>query len=313
MNLVKSWKKSMSCMLICLLVFTFCSCGRSKTLDDYLELGAKYLLDGCYEEAIIAFNSAIEIDDKSIEAYLGLADAYHGIKNYEQEIKTLKETVNLATDNAEKSKVLGRIAQASMLKNEGTLVDFNQLSFLGIDGSDFRKYDVVFDTLKNRLSSEYKINHFEDDGDRYIDCTPFDGDLNNYSYSLLTNGEYQFCVQGERDYDGIGVRKLDTGFCDIHTGDMITKVFEQIGIINAEEVLESLNNFWDTTNMPEMVRSLEINGHTLLLYRSDGIHFEVVPENSACTVAFNFYNDTLSLFQFDSRIFHDSNVAGEWE
>ncbi len=48
----------------------------ANTWQDQYDLGMRYLEEGNYEEAIIAFSAAIEIDPKRAEAYLGLADAY---------------------------------------------------------------------------------------------------------------------------------------------------------------------------------------------------------------------------------------------
>lgn len=43
---------------------------------DYLDLGIKYLSEGNYEEAIIAFTAAIDIDPNNTDAYLGRARTY---------------------------------------------------------------------------------------------------------------------------------------------------------------------------------------------------------------------------------------------
>lgn len=48
----------------------------TKKLTEQLELGQKYLLELDYENAIVAYNKAIEIDPMSVEAYMGLADVY---------------------------------------------------------------------------------------------------------------------------------------------------------------------------------------------------------------------------------------------
>jgi hypothetical protein len=40
------------------------------------DLGIRYLSEGNYQEAVVAFAAAIEIDPKRADAYLGLADAY---------------------------------------------------------------------------------------------------------------------------------------------------------------------------------------------------------------------------------------------
>lgn len=48
-------------------------------LSRQLDLGNRYLEELNYEQAVIAFNTAIEIDPRSADAYLGLADAYIGL------------------------------------------------------------------------------------------------------------------------------------------------------------------------------------------------------------------------------------------
>lgn len=45
-------------------------------LREQLELGQKYLEEMKYEEAVVAFNNAIEIDPMNADAYLGLAEVY---------------------------------------------------------------------------------------------------------------------------------------------------------------------------------------------------------------------------------------------
>ena len=49
-----------------------------KSWQDYYDLGVRYLSEGNYEEAIIAFTAAIEIDPSRPEAYVGRGDAYRG-------------------------------------------------------------------------------------------------------------------------------------------------------------------------------------------------------------------------------------------
>ena len=61
----------------CLLLSVLCACGQSApTWQEQYDLGVRYLSEGNYEEAIIAFTAAIEIDPKRAEAYVGRGDAY---------------------------------------------------------------------------------------------------------------------------------------------------------------------------------------------------------------------------------------------
>ena len=41
------------------------------TWQEQYDLGVRYLAEGNYEEAIIAFTAAIEIDPNRVEAYMG--------------------------------------------------------------------------------------------------------------------------------------------------------------------------------------------------------------------------------------------------
>ena len=63
-----------SCMLLLL-----CACVQNApSWQEQYDLGVRYLSDGNYEEAIIAFTAAIEIDTKNALAYIGRGDAYLG-------------------------------------------------------------------------------------------------------------------------------------------------------------------------------------------------------------------------------------------
>ena len=64
----------LSAALLCL-----AGCGaKQKTLSwqEQYDLGVRYLSEGKYEEAVLAFEAAIEIDPKRPEAYASLADAH---------------------------------------------------------------------------------------------------------------------------------------------------------------------------------------------------------------------------------------------
>lgn len=60
------------------LMFLTASCGKNieKQIAENLALGQKYLLEMKYEEAIIAFQKAIQLDPKCISAYTGLVQVY---------------------------------------------------------------------------------------------------------------------------------------------------------------------------------------------------------------------------------------------
>lgn len=64
-----------------------------------LDLGNKYLEEQMYEEAILAFDRAIEIDASCLEAYLGKAKAYEGLEDYNKAVSQLEICHQLSGDS----------------------------------------------------------------------------------------------------------------------------------------------------------------------------------------------------------------------
>lgn len=59
------------------MIFILSGCGQAiTTWQEQYDLAVRYLSEGNYEEAIIAFTAAIEIDPKQATAYVGRGDAY---------------------------------------------------------------------------------------------------------------------------------------------------------------------------------------------------------------------------------------------
>ncbi len=87
--------KRMTYIVLALLLL-LCSCGQpsvtgeeenvAPTWQEQYDLGVRYLSEGNYEEAIIAFTAAIEIDPKRAEAYVGRGDAYIGLGETEENL-----------------------------------------------------------------------------------------------------------------------------------------------------------------------------------------------------------------------------------
>lgn len=73
-------KKVMALFTALTLVLGLCACSikvEEPTWQEKFELGVQYLSDGNYEEAILAFNSAIGIDPKQADTYEKLAEVNH--------------------------------------------------------------------------------------------------------------------------------------------------------------------------------------------------------------------------------------------
>ena len=99
--------KRMGAMLLAfIMVLGLTACGGAAKIDtesnlwqEQYDLGIKYLSDGNYEEAIIAFTAAIEIDPKQSAAYEGAAQAYEAMGDLEAARAILEQGV-AATEDA---------------------------------------------------------------------------------------------------------------------------------------------------------------------------------------------------------------------
>lgn len=79
---------------VCFIIGT----GVLNPLEHQLSLGYKYLEQGKYEEAILAFNKAIEIDDKKVDAYLGKAQAEIKLSDNEEALDTIETAIRIIAD-----------------------------------------------------------------------------------------------------------------------------------------------------------------------------------------------------------------------
>lgn len=63
-------------LLLCMALLMGCAGNTTVTAREQYDLGLRYLSESNYEEAILAFTKAIEIDEKHADAYVGRAQAY---------------------------------------------------------------------------------------------------------------------------------------------------------------------------------------------------------------------------------------------
>lgn len=119
-------------ILICTLQITGCSSTSTNSIADtsilyekQLNLGYKFLGEGKYEEAIVTFNKAIEIDEKQVKAYIGLADTY------------VTRGGDNATEDANEALALGY----QQTQSEEIVLAYKRLSeIIGVNFSEVMKY-----------------------------------------------------------------------------------------------------------------------------------------------------------------------------
>jgi len=92
-------KRLLTLLLSITMLFTACT-STAKKWQEHYDLGMRYLSEGNYKEAIIAFNAAIEIDEKQVDAYIGLADAYIAQGDTEKAIEALEKGYRNTNDES---------------------------------------------------------------------------------------------------------------------------------------------------------------------------------------------------------------------
>lgn len=105
------------CALLCAaLLLGLVACGGKstevKTWQEQYELGIRYLSEGNYKEAILAFTAAIRIDPKQVSVYEKLAEAYTQSGDAENAVKILSD--GLAATGSDTLKVLLEQLQAAL-------------------------------------------------------------------------------------------------------------------------------------------------------------------------------------------------------
>ena len=122
------------------------SCGQSAEAQwqEQYDLGVRYLSEGNYEEAVIAFTAAIEIDPKRTEAYSGLADAYLAMGDYESAAAvwadagiTDPELLAMFTTQSERYAAIQAELESGEPGGWITSLSFDQESFLAGDETEF--------------------------------------------------------------------------------------------------------------------------------------------------------------------------------
>lgn len=105
-------KRVIGVVLAVVMLLSGCG-GETRTWQEQYDLGIRYLRDGNYEEAILAFEAAIEIDPKRADAYIGLAAVYVQQGDYEQAEETLERGLSESDDP---TKIRRRLEELDELK-----------------------------------------------------------------------------------------------------------------------------------------------------------------------------------------------------
>ena len=121
-------RRTISLLLALVLLLTLCCCGKKNngtTWQEQYDLGVRYLSEGNYEEAVIAFTAVIKIDSKRPEAYLGLSDAYTEQGDIANAVKVLERGQEQTGDQT----IQERLEQLLALQDSGALNSYGVYSY----------------------------------------------------------------------------------------------------------------------------------------------------------------------------------------
>ncbi|MBE5909917.1 tetratricopeptide repeat protein [Pseudobutyrivibrio sp.] len=260
-------------LLICG-IFAFLSKSNSNDIDKYLDLGGKYLEEQDYDNAIAAYTEALKIDDMSINAYIGLADAYIGKDDVESALAILNNGYDLTGSNV----ILDKINQIKRLNNDSN--ESNPSSSEDADWVDSLIISFTADSISLGQStideaqaayssrSDYKSNLMNEDTYDTVYSMPY-FDNPNSGHDEMEFG-YLFSAPVDTNIISfIAVNDSSITCSDsIKIGDDINSLLANISCpLSVDEINDTNNTYTSSTG-----KSLSIqheNGSILLKY-SDG-------------------------------------------
>ena len=102
-------------VLSMILLLTACTSKAQKAVEK-VELGQKYLTEQNYTEAVASFTEAIGLDPENIPAYMGRAQAYMALGEYEKALKDY-QFVSSRTEKMPYTQALSYVGQAEVYEN----------------------------------------------------------------------------------------------------------------------------------------------------------------------------------------------------
>ncbi len=180
----------------------------SVQLRRQLDLGQKYLEEQNYEQAIVAFDKAIGIDPMRVDAYLGLAEAYEKMGDYDMALETLQKGYDRTGDE----RILEVIETLELTLEENSQMNLSEVQ--ETEKREIEEQEIITNIEFNEADwgDSAIITAYSEDGDivwKYETPQYEPAELSSVSEIGQKNDKYYF-VQGG-----------DVVALDIQTGDII--------------------------------------------------------------------------------------------
>ena len=155
-------------LLAIAMLLAACATGATDTAEK-IELGQKYLTELNYTEAVAAFTEVIKMDPSNIEAYMGRAEAYKCLEQYDEakaDYTTAKTAFDTASYELEDTRLIapfnGYVGEVYIEKFQDVKATQPVISFIDIDQLKLEIYvtqDIAYtaqamDTIQVRFDAQ---------------------------------------------------------------------------------------------------------------------------------------------------------------
>lgn len=143
---MRTWKcrSLLAGLLLAVLLLTACASSAARAIKK-VELGQKYLTELNYTEAVASFTEAISLDPDNIQAYIGRAEAYMALGEYDKALEDY-QFVSSKTEKLPYTRALSYIGQAEVYEKtdepEKAISDYELAKAL-LSASDAGKEEEV--------------------------------------------------------------------------------------------------------------------------------------------------------------------------
>ena len=216
-------------ILLAIISMTACT-SHAKSVTEKIELGQKYLTELNYAEAVAAFTEVVKIDPSNIEAYAGRAEAYKGLKQYD-DAKTDYTTVIEKADDLPytQAKAYAGRAEVYELTDDTAAAESDcSVAIELLDQEDVGKKE----NAAEKLIRELKIKVLQFHAEVCMKLGLYDKAMGDYSslteLGVDVSAEKEKCLEKQNVLD------------EKHNGELPDKT-KIIDIINAARVENGLN------------------------------------------------------------------------
>ncbi len=293
-----------------------------KTWQQQYDLGVRYLSDGNYEKAILAFTEAITIDPKRPEAYAGRAEAYRSTGNQEAAREDIQAVIELAPDfDFTPYRELEPIVEEVIIENTGPVANTRLLTsaciydYYGtLSSSTALSYDAA-----GRMTEFFREEWVSFDGaQEYMTnrtVCAYDGQGNllsvsNYRSHGGTDSQFH-------SYDGAGQRISTETYGNEELQERTSYEYSPEGLLTATYQTSEYDNelfvcqfsYNDASLLVQETRSLDGLTETIT-YEYDSQNRLIREAHTDFSVSYDY---SLKPFVIKTSVYSSGDIYNEWQ